>query len=91
MRRHPDLEFQTRVDINRRESMRVLNDIRQGLVNEHDLEMLQNFIQYSLALMQLEGPKKWALAKMNAEMMDIIHRQQQKGESDEGRITEQAG
>jgi len=29
-------------------------------------------VQFSLALMQLSGPDKWARAKMNAEMMNYI-------------------
>ena len=35
-------------------------------------EKLNNFVQFSLALMQLSGPTKWAQAKMNAEMMNYI-------------------
>ena len=52
--------------------MRILRDIRSGHVNEHDLDMLQNFIQFALALMQAEGSKKWELAKMNAELMNYM-------------------
>lgn len=71
MRRHPDLTFQHRVDHTRTEAMRVLSDVRRGYVNADDLDMLSNFVQFSLALMQMEGPKKWALAKINAEIMSL--------------------
>lgn len=63
--------WQIIVDHNRKQAMRVLNDIRQGLVNEEDFDKLHNFVQFSLALMQAEGPKKWALAKLNAEIMGL--------------------
>lgn len=52
--------------------MRVIADIRNGKVNEEDIDMLQNFVQFSLALMQAEGPKKWELAKMNAELINYM-------------------
>ena len=71
MRRHPDPRFQMQVDVNRTEAMRVLSDVRRGYVNADDLDMLSNFVQFSLALMQMEGPKKWALAKINAEIMSL--------------------
>jgi hypothetical protein len=69
----PDRVWQVKVDYTRTEAMRVIRDIRQGLVNEYDIDMLQNFVQFSLALMQAEGPKKWELAKMNAELINLIH------------------
>ena len=71
MKRHPDPTFQHKVDHTRTEAMRVLSDVRRGYVNTDDLDMLSNFVQFSLALMQMEGPKRWALAKMNAEIMAI--------------------
>ena len=71
MKRHPDPTFQHRVDHTRTEAMRVLSDVRSGYVNSDDLDMLSNFVQFSLALMQMEGPKKWALAKINAEIMSL--------------------
>jgi len=33
---------------------------------------MTNEDKFSLALMQLSGPDKWARAKMNAEMMNYI-------------------
>jgi hypothetical protein len=51
--------------------MRVIREIRAGNVNEEDLDMLSNFVQFSLALMQMEGEKKWARAKVNAEIMSF--------------------
>ena len=72
MKRHRDPVWQLKVDHTRREAMRVIDDIRRGFVNEHDMDMLQNFVQFSLALMQAEGPKKWELAKLNAELMALM-------------------
>lgn len=72
MKRHKDPVWQAKVDHTRRESMRVIRDIRQGYVNEHDVDMLQNFVLFALALMQAEGPKKWELAKLNAELMSLM-------------------
>jgi hypothetical protein len=66
-----DLLWRSRVDHTRSEAMRVLASIKNGTVDENDLDMLNNFVQFSLALMQMEGPKKWALAKMNAEIMSL--------------------
>ena len=71
MKRHPDPTFQHKVDHTRTEAMRVLRDVRCGYVNADDLDMLQNFVQFSLALMQMEGPKRWAMAKVNAEIMSL--------------------
>ena len=51
MKRHPDPTFQHKVDHTRTEAMRVLRDVRQGYVNSDDLDMLTNFVQFSLALM----------------------------------------
>lgn len=72
MKKHRDPVWQVRVDHTRREAMRVIADIRRGFVNEHDMDMLSNFVQFSLALMQAEGPKKWELAKLNAELMALM-------------------
>lgn len=54
-----------------------MDNIRKGEVDEMELEKLQNFLQFSLALMQLSGPNKWAQAKMNAEMMNYIKEKDQ--------------
>ncbi len=72
MKRHRDPVWQSKVDHTRREAMRVIGDIRRGFVNEHDMDMLHNFVQFALALMQAEGPKKWELAKLNAELMALM-------------------
>ena len=50
----------------------VLASIRKGEVDEQELEKLQNFVQFALALMQLCGPQKWAQAKLNAELMNYL-------------------
>lgn len=71
MNRHKDPTFQHKVDHTRTEAMRVLSDVRRGYVNADDLDMLQNFVQFSLALMQMEGPRKWGMAKVNAEIMAL--------------------
>lgn len=72
MKRHRDPVWQAKVDHTRREAMRVVSDIRRGFVNELDMDMLQNFVLFALALMQAEGPKKWELAKLNAELMSLM-------------------
>ena len=73
MKRHRDPMWQAKVDHTRKESMRVIRDIRQGYVNEIDIDMLQNFVMFALALMQAQGPKNWGLAKLNAELMHFVH------------------
>jgi hypothetical protein len=67
-----DYDWQAVIDGNRKGISAVLNGIRNGEVDEIELEKLQNFVQFSLALMQLSGPQKWAQAKMNAEMMSYL-------------------
>jgi hypothetical protein len=49
-----------------------MESIRKGEVDETELEKLHNFVQFSLALMQLSGPQKWAQAKLNAELMSLM-------------------
>lgn len=56
----------------RKEAMRTIRNIRAGDVNEADLDMLQNFVQFALALMLMEGEKKWGIAKVNAELMNYM-------------------
>ena len=67
-----DPAWRTKVGHTRKEAMRVIREIRAGDVNETDLDMLQNFVQFSLALMLMEGEKKWARAKVNAELMNYM-------------------
>ena len=64
-----DYDWQAVIDGNRTGIINVINGIRRGEVDELELEKLNNFVQFSLALMQLSGPTKWAQAKLNAEMM----------------------
>jgi hypothetical protein len=70
MKKHDPL-WRAKVDHTRREAMRVIGHIRYGIVEEEDIDMLQNFVMFALALMQAEGPKKWELAKLNAEIMSL--------------------
>jgi len=67
-----DYDWQAVIDGNRAGITNVIRGIRNGEVDELELEKLNNFVQFSLALMQLSGPTKWAQAKMNAEMMNYI-------------------
>ena len=67
----PDPLWRNKVGHTRKEAMRTIRNIRAGDVNEIDLDMLQNFVQFSLALMLMEGEKKWARAKLNAEIMSF--------------------
>jgi len=64
-----DFDWEAVINGNRIGIARVIDSIRKGEVDEQDLEKLQNFVMFSLALMQLSGPTKWAQAKLNAEMM----------------------
>jgi hypothetical protein len=70
--RKEDYDWQAIIDGNRIGISNVIRGIRNGEVDELELEKLNNFVQFSLALMQLSGPDKWARAKMNAEMMNYI-------------------
>jgi hypothetical protein len=67
-----DYDWQAVIDGNRTGIINVIDGIRRGEVDELELEKLNNFVQFSLALMQLSGPQKWAQAKMNAEMMQYL-------------------
>jgi hypothetical protein len=67
-----DYNWQAVIDGNRTGIINVIEGIRRGEVDELELEKLNNFVQFSLALMQLSGPQKWAQAKMNAEMMHYL-------------------
>jgi len=65
----PDPKWRTTVTHTRKEAMRTIRNIRAGDVNEEDLDKLNNFIQFALALMLIHGEKSWARAKLNAEIM----------------------
>jgi hypothetical protein len=67
-----DFDWEAVINGNRIGVARVIDSIRKGEVDEQELEKLQNFVQFALALMQLSGPEKWARAKMNAEMMNYM-------------------
>jgi hypothetical protein len=67
-----DFDWEAVINGNRIGIAQVFKSIRAGEVDEEELEKLQNFVQFSLALMQLSGPQKWAQAKMNAEMMSYF-------------------
>jgi len=67
-----DYDWQAVVDGNRIGVTNVMDSIRKGEVDEIELEKLHNFVQFSLALMQLSGPQKWAQAKLNAELMSFM-------------------
>lgn len=67
-----DAQWHAIMDGNRTGVMRVIDSIRKGEVDEIELEKLNNFVQFSLALMEICGSEKWARAKMNAEMMHYL-------------------
>ena len=48
-----------------------LRAIEDGSIDAEEFEKLNNFCQFALALMQMEGSKKWARAKLNAELMAL--------------------
>lgn len=67
-----DFDWEAIINGNRIGIAQVFDSIKKGEVDELELEKLQNFVQFALALMQLSGPTKWAQAKMNAEMMNYL-------------------
>jgi hypothetical protein len=62
--------------------MRVIASINNGVVEEVDLEKLNNFAQFALALMEISGQEKWTRAKMNAEMMNYLKQKENKNAMD---------
>jgi hypothetical protein len=72
MPKKTDYDWEAVVNGNRIGVMGVMTSIRNGMVDEEELEKLQNFLQFALALMQLSGPQKWTQAKFNAELMDYL-------------------
>jgi hypothetical protein len=70
--RKDDYDWEAVINGNRIGISKIFESIRSGEVDELELEKLQNFVQFSLALMQLSGPDKWARAKMNAEIMNYM-------------------
>lgn len=69
--------WRAKVDATRVGVMQVFRNIRNNEpVYEEDLDKLQNFCLFALALMQAEGPKKWELAKLNAELMAFMKEKQ---------------
>jgi len=67
-----DFDWEAVINGNRIGVHQVIESIRKGEVDEVELEKLQNFVQFALALMQLCGPQKWAQAKLNAELMNYL-------------------
>jgi hypothetical protein len=67
-----DYDWEAVINGNRIGIAQVFKSIRDGEVDEQELEKLQNFVQFALALMQLSGPTKWAQAKLNAELMNYL-------------------
>ncbi len=63
-----DPHWQAVIDGYRTGVMRVINNINKGEVEEIELEKLNNFAQFALALMEISGREKWERAKLNAEM-----------------------
>lgn len=64
-----DPAWRANVSRTRKEAMRTIREIREGSVSDEDLDKLNNFVQFSLALMLIHGEKSWARAKVNAEIM----------------------
>jgi uncharacterized protein YjgD (DUF1641 family) len=70
--REYELQRSQLLEIYRTNSMRTLSNIRQGLVNELDVDQLQNFLQTSLALMQLVSVPTFRQAQRNAELLGFL-------------------
>jgi hypothetical protein len=60
------------VELYRQNSMRTIRDVRRGMVNELDVDKLQNFLQVSLALMELVSVSTFEQARMNAELLSFF-------------------
>jgi hypothetical protein len=67
-----DHDWEAKVNGARIGSMAAFKSIRKGSIEEEQLDKLQNLMQFSLALMQICGPEKWAQAKFNAELMSYL-------------------
>lgn len=61
------------IDIYRTNVSRVLKDLRNGCVNEEDLDKLDNFCKISLALMYMVPVSRFRMAQANAEIMSFVH------------------
>lgn len=61
------------VKLYRYHTMRVIKEIRKGIVNEEDIDRLQNFVQMGLALMDRSNMEDIDKAWRNAEAMSFIH------------------
>jgi len=73
----PDPVWRAKVTHTRKEAMRTIRNIRAGDVNEEDLDKLNNFVQFALALMLIHGEKSWARAKLNAEIMHYTKKEEE--------------
>lgn len=72
MRKQPPKDqWHQKVAHTRRGAMQTLRDIQAGSVDADDVDKLQNFVLFALALMELEGPQKWVKAKMHAELLSL--------------------
>lgn len=60
--------WQAQVNGNRIGVMAALKAIEAGSIDELELEKMHNFCLFALSLMELEGDKKWARAKLNAKL-----------------------
>jgi hypothetical protein len=67
-----------KVSVMRKEAMRTIREIRSGEVSEEDVDKLNNFVQFALALMLIHGEKSWARAKVNAEIMSYTIKEETK-------------
>lgn len=61
------------VNLYRHHTMRVIKDVRRGVVNETDMDKLQNFVQMALALMDRSTVQDIDKAWRNSEAMSFIH------------------
>jgi hypothetical protein len=60
------------VELYRQNAMRTLREVRQGLVNELDVDRLQNFVLSALALMQIVSVDTFRQAQRNAELLGFL-------------------
>jgi hypothetical protein len=61
------------IGLYRKNTIRTLNNVRRGLVDEQDIDRLHNFLQTSLALMAMVPLQTFRQAERNAEIAGFLH------------------
>jgi hypothetical protein len=64
--------FINRVTVIREKAMATIAAVRRGEVSEDELDKLQNFVLFSLALIPMMGENAWKRAKKHAELLSYL-------------------